>query len=493
MTWSAKHLPPQDFRSEDPKSEMGQGIRPPGGTLLRTSLAIVAGGVLALTPQFALAQHGGGSHGGSGGGGAHSSGGASSHASGGSNIRSSSPSPNVNVGSRPLHAGPPSAAENHGTAAASPHAPALSSRPGILPHTSVLLGTAEEGRAASAPTGAPVVTITPRDVTLGFPPASSEGLPRFVGLHTGPMTFSGQGNHIWQEPPKASDQLTMSSSTSRPVTQTVHPPAPIVQQRLGAQLSGVRLMSPPQTRASGVILASRAPRQIAGRGIGITMTPTPLHILPPRHHRPIFPIYPAYPIYGGGIYGIGWGSPFFGFGWSSGPCDPINWWYSWYWAQCDGYYGDDNSYSGVPSSDVESDMESHASEEYIPSTWQSSPSTAGHPENGSSDVSQEPETLLYLADGTVYAVTDYWLAEGKLHYSTTYGSENSIDLKQLDLQRTVDVNANRGVSFTLRPRPSSAPEPPTSDQNPPPDHAPTNEPPKPAAASQPDAAPGLQP
>lgn len=511
MTCSAKHLSPQDLGSEDPKGDAGQGIRSRGLTLLRTSLTIVAVGVLALTPQLAFAQHGGGgSHG--GGGGAHSSGGGgsqsgggSSHASGGSIGSSSSQAPRVSAWSRVFHPGPSSAAENHGEAATSSRAPAASSTPGAAPHTSVHLGVAEGDSPASTPPNAPVVTNTPRNVTLGFPPVRSVDLTRFARPHTGPMNFSGQGNQIWQEPPKAGGQHpvvtppnTMPGSMSRPAPQTLHPTVPIVQQTLRAPLSGVRLLGPPPgTRAPGAIQNPRALRQIAGRGIAITMTPTPPHIFPPRRHRPIFPIYPGYPIYGGGIYGFGWGSPFLGFGWSSEPCDPINWLYSWYWAQCNGYYGGYNSYSGVTSYSFESDMESHASEEYDPFTWQSPPATAGNPENGSSGGSQEPETLLYLTDGTVYAVTDYWLADGKLHYSTTYGDENSIDLNQLDLQRTVDVNASRGVSFTLRPRPSSVPESPTSDQNPPPDQAkpqaPTIEPAKPPAASQPYAGPGLQP
>jgi alkyl sulfatase BDS1-like metallo-beta-lactamase superfamily hydrolase len=51
-----------------------------------------------------------------------------------------------------------------------------------------------------------------------------------------------------------------------------------------------------------------------------------------------------------------------------------------------------------------------------------------------------------------------------LHYVTSYGGENSIDANQLDLQRTVNENALRGVTFTLRPAPgANAP----ADQHPP--------------------------
>jgi hypothetical protein len=61
--------------------------------------------------------------------------------------------------------------------------------------------------------------------------------------------------------------------------------------------------------------------------------------------------------------------------------------------------------------------------------------------------------VLYLKDGTVYALEDYWVADGKLHYVTNYGGENAIDLDTIDMQRTVDVNAKRGINVTLRPAP----------------------------------------
>ena len=62
-----------------------------------------------------------------------------------------------------------------------------------------------------------------------------------------------------------------------------------------------------------------------------------------------------------------------------------------------------------------------------------------------------PTTLIYLKDGTSYEVMSYWLDAGKLHYITNYGGETTVDMGQLDLQRTVDENARAGVSFTLRP------------------------------------------
>jgi len=62
-----------------------------------------------------------------------------------------------------------------------------------------------------------------------------------------------------------------------------------------------------------------------------------------------------------------------------------------------------------------------------------------------------PVLVLYLRDGSGYGVTDYWLAEGMLHFVTTYGAEKLSPLDQLDVQRTVDENAANGLYFTLSP------------------------------------------
>jgi hypothetical protein len=64
-----------------------------------------------------------------------------------------------------------------------------------------------------------------------------------------------------------------------------------------------------------------------------------------------------------------------------------------------------------------------------------------------------PTTLIYFKDGTSFEVMSYWLDAGKLHYITNYGGETSVDMGQLDLQRTVDENSRVGVNFTLKPAP----------------------------------------
>jgi hypothetical protein len=66
---------------------------------------------------------------------------------------------------------------------------------------------------------------------------------------------------------------------------------------------------------------------------------------------------------------------------------------------------------------------------------------------------------LFLKDGTVYDVTDYWLVnDNELHFTTVDASsgkttEQVIGFDQLDLQKTIEMNKNRGFRFVLRNEP----------------------------------------
>jgi hypothetical protein len=65
---------------------------------------------------------------------------------------------------------------------------------------------------------------------------------------------------------------------------------------------------------------------------------------------------------------------------------------------------------------------------------------------------------LYLKDGTVYNVTDYWLVNGQIHFTMidetgTKSVEQVIGFDELDLQRTIDVNTQLGFKFVLRNEP----------------------------------------
>jgi hypothetical protein len=69
---------------------------------------------------------------------------------------------------------------------------------------------------------------------------------------------------------------------------------------------------------------------------------------------------------------------------------------------------------------------------------------------------QNPVTLLQLRDGSMYGLTRYWVAEGRLHYVTNYGGENSVPLDHIDLAMTRRLNAGRGTPFVL---PDNSPGP----------------------------------
>lgn len=239
-----------------------------------------------------------------------------------------------------------------------------------------------------------------RNVTLGFPPTATGGWSA-ESFRGGAMSFSGQGHEMWQESPRPAT----SANPTRP----------------GPAVS----MLPP------------------GPPLGV-------------RRRPFPPFAPGFPIYGPGLgfypfapfgFGFGAGCGFFGgcgyLGFGSPLCDPL-----WGW-NCFGYAPGMPLYDSVGA--APSGTQDETSNEYGPFSWQNPPAA------GNSEVSAAPDTLIYLKDGTSYAITDYWLVGDKLHYVTNYGGENSIDPQQLDFQRTVDENASRGVNFTLRPAPSPPP------------------------------------
>ena len=78
----------------------------------------------------------------------------------------------------------------------------------------------------------------------------------------------------------------------------------------------------------------------------------------------------------------------------------------------------------------------------------------------------QPVVQLVLKDGTIFGVFSYWLEDGQLDYVTTYNIQTSIPIDVLDLQKTVDLNYKRGITFTLTPKPPQSPQPPDTPQPP---------------------------
>jgi hypothetical protein len=244
------------------------------------------------------------------------------------------------------------------------------------------------------------------------------------------------GNNTWQDPPAAE----------------------------GRTQGRVNYYAPANAAGSSAARRNPASGVMATRGASAVAAPP--HVFPPR--RPGYPYYPYYPFY-----------PYYGFGWGGGlwggfyPCDP-------FWG-CYGYgYGSDGGYGyygGSFGGDYGADLsynsgyDDSGSQELNPTLFASPPSDVGATSSGGE--SQQPYVMLYLKDGSSYAVSDYWLSGGRLHYVTSYGGENVIDESQLDLQRTVDENAARGVDFTLRPEPGGSGEAAPATTGPAPDAKPS--------------------
>jgi len=60
-------------------------------------------------------------------------------------------------------------------------------------------------------------------------------------------------------------------------------------------------------------------------------------------------------------------------------------------------------------------------------------------------------TLLVLKSERIFAVTNYWLEDGRIFYVTSTGRQDSVALRDLDWDITVKLNAERSVEFVLHP------------------------------------------
>jgi|HubBroStandDraft_2_1064218.scaffolds.fasta_scaffold26600_2 hypothetical protein len=71
---------------------------------------------------------------------------------------------------------------------------------------------------------------------------------------------------------------------------------------------------------------------------------------------------------------------------------------------------------------------------------------------------RQPLVQLFLKDGTVYTVNDYWFVDGQIHFtmldeSATKSVEQVVGFDDLDVQRTIDVNTRRGFRVVMRNEP----------------------------------------
>jgi len=159
---------------------------------------------------------------------------------------------------------------------------------------------------------------------------------------------------------------------------------------------------------------------------GMTAWPGTSIILPPvRPIRPIRPVQPAYFIYSPQIF---FGDPF----WQYNSCVYATCGWFWPWTFGSAVV----SYPGPVS--------------YVPQA----PEAPVYVYGGE----REDFPQLFLKDGTILNVTDYWVVDGQLHFKMIDAIgrrpvEQSVPFEELDLQKTVDANTARGFRFVLRNEP----------------------------------------
>jgi hypothetical protein len=270
----------------------------------------------------------------------------------------------------------------------------------------------------------------------------------------GAGSSSSDGQHVWYGPSSHSAGTRSSGRFAANNYLWQDPPAPSTGTHSGSN-----------GRVAG---SSSAQGSAVARGTAIGKRPMPagstLHaetVAPPHIFRPRPPVVIIYdPFFPFGGFGFGFGSsfafgnafgcdPFWGCYGSFAPgCGPFWGCYGYGYAYGPGYSMNDSSGGNFGYS---ADIDAEGSQEANPHSWQNAP--ADHLQ--ADDVAVQPYVVLFFRDGSSYAVSDYWLADGKLHYVTSYGGENSIDVNHLDLQRTVNENASRGIDFALRPAPAT--------------------------------------
>jgi hypothetical protein len=185
----------------------------------------------------------------------------------------------------------------------------------------------------------------------------------------------------------------------------------------------------------------------------------------------------------GGGWGFGWGGLGF-WGWDPFIYDP--WWgvgpglgfgYYGYYPNnylygypAPGYYAPDDN-SDAPAQQGNPDDENYQNEQYDQGNTNGNWVTPNgpNPSAAQNSASLAVPVLIYMKNGAVYTVRDYWIVDDELHYILMDGVRNFVDLERVDLPRTNTENAKSGVKFIFKSEPSVVP------QTPAPTPAPTQE------------------
>jgi hypothetical protein len=443
----------------------------------------------SVVPAFA--QHGGGGHGGGGGGfhgggggGGGFHGGGGSHSGGGGGVHGGSFSPPA-AGYGAPRASAPSAPRSAGGFTARPGY--SNSRPG----GNFAGGNQRFGNSPSAP---PTVADgqwhsfggpggnrgTSNERSEPAPSNGSAGFHVFSGGNRGAgstgavRSFSGQGGEIWEHAQAARNMVPKSQSLS-----SIH------NSFIGSHSTGSGLRANSTLSVSSRIAAGSAFVSHPGFSGGVNAAnsfrqPIGTHRFGLPHGGPHGGCWNCGNGFGGwhnhwgwGVgagwgFGGGWGfgSPWLGFwGWSPFIYDP---WWGWP-APGYGYYGypnnnyiynyqDSGNYAPDDNSNPPSQPDNPDDQESLNGNWVTP--NGPNPSAAQNSPTLAVPVLIYMKNGAIYTVRDYWMVDEQLHYILMNGVQYSVDLDLVDLPRTNTENAKSGVKFIFKSEPSPAPEAP---------------------------------
>jgi hypothetical protein len=442
----------------------------PFSVLLKSAFTIL----FACSAVPAFAQHGGGGHMGGGGfhggGGGGFQGGGGMRSGGGGGPRGGSYSPPAAGYSAPRAAAPSPLRSGGGFVA----------RPGnnySRPGGNSVVGNPRFGNSFSAPPAVadgrwhsfsgPGGGHGPSGAQSVAGPAGNAGGfhvfsgNRQAGSASTVRSFSGQGGQVWENSPMSRNVVPKSQSLS-----TIHNSLSGSFARSSAFRSNS--VSAPSRIARGSTFATN--RGFTG-GVSMRNSTQQLGGSPRFGNR-----------HGGfgrgcwdcgfGFGGWGWGSPG-GWGWGFGG----GWGFGWPWL---GFWGWGPSWYdpwwGWPASGYGYDAYPNYNLNVYPAPAYSTPDNNSAPpaqqdNQGNSDgnwvtpngpspsaAQNSPAltvpVLIYMKNGAVYSVRDYWMTDGELYYVLMDGAQHSVDLDLVDLSRTNSENAKSGVKFIFKSEPS---------------------------------------
>lgn len=195
---------------------------------------------------------------------------------------------------------------------------------------------------------------------------------------------------------------------------------PISSAPMRAPIAQAPIVHAPIIRAPvgyAPINTARSPMGPSANAIGVVGFRPPWH--PIRRFPPTFIVYQS-GFFPGGTF------------WGSNSC---------WWATCDLFWSWPIAYTTVSSPGPTN---------YVSPVYENTVYVYGE--------EREDFPQLFLKDGTILSVTDYWVVDGQLHFTMTEGNgmkpaEHVIPFDALDLQTTVDANTQRGFRFMLRNEP----------------------------------------